>query len=47
VLKMSRRADKGGQLEGRLACGLRNAIVRLMPASAQRRQLKPIVDVEL
>jgi 2-polyprenyl-6-methoxyphenol hydroxylase-like FAD-dependent oxidoreductase len=47
VLKMSRRADKGGQLEGRIACGLRNAIVRLMPASVQRRQLKPIVDVEL
>jgi 2-polyprenyl-6-methoxyphenol hydroxylase-like FAD-dependent oxidoreductase len=47
VLKMSRRADKGGQLEGRVACGLRNAIVRLMPASAQRHQLKPIVDVEL
>jgi FAD-dependent urate hydroxylase len=47
VLKMSRRADKGGQLEGRLACGIRNTLVRLMPASAQRRQLKPIVDVEL
>jgi 2-polyprenyl-6-methoxyphenol hydroxylase-like FAD-dependent oxidoreductase len=47
VLKMSRRADRGGQLEGRLACAIRNTIVRLMPASAQRRQLKPIVDVEL
>jgi 2-polyprenyl-6-methoxyphenol hydroxylase-like FAD-dependent oxidoreductase len=47
VLKMSRRADKGGQLEGRFACTIRNTIVRLMPASAQRRQLKPIVDVEL
>jgi 2-polyprenyl-6-methoxyphenol hydroxylase-like FAD-dependent oxidoreductase len=47
VLKMSRRADKGGQLEGRLACTIRNTLVRLMPASAQRRQLKPIVDVEL
>jgi 2-polyprenyl-6-methoxyphenol hydroxylase-like FAD-dependent oxidoreductase len=47
VLKMSRRADKGGQLEGRLACAIRNTLVRLMPASAQRRQLRPIVDVEL
>jgi 2-polyprenyl-6-methoxyphenol hydroxylase-like FAD-dependent oxidoreductase len=47
VLKMSRRADKGGQLEGRLSCGIRNTLVRLMPASAQRRQLKPIVDAEL
>lgn len=47
VLKMSRRADKGGQLEGRVACGIRNTLVRLMPASTQRRQLKPIVDVEL
>lgn len=47
VLKMSRRADKGGQLEGRLACAIRNTLVRLMPASAQRRQLKPIVDFEI
>jgi 2-polyprenyl-6-methoxyphenol hydroxylase-like FAD-dependent oxidoreductase len=47
VLKMSRRADKGGQLEGRLPCAIRNTLVRLMPASAQRRQLKPIVDAEL
>jgi 2-polyprenyl-6-methoxyphenol hydroxylase-like FAD-dependent oxidoreductase len=47
VLKMSRRADKGGQLEGRLPCTIRNTLVRLMPASAQRRQLKPIVDAEL
>jgi 2-polyprenyl-6-methoxyphenol hydroxylase-like FAD-dependent oxidoreductase len=47
VLKMSRRADRGGQLEGRLACAIRNTIVRVMPASAQRRQLKPIVDVEI
>jgi 2-polyprenyl-6-methoxyphenol hydroxylase-like FAD-dependent oxidoreductase len=47
VLKMSRRADKGGQLEGRLACTIRNMLVRLMPASAQRRQLKPIIDVEI
>jgi 2-polyprenyl-6-methoxyphenol hydroxylase-like FAD-dependent oxidoreductase len=46
VLKISRRADKGGQLEGRLACTIRNTLVRLMPASAQRRQLKPIVNVE-
>jgi hypothetical protein len=44
---MSRRADKGGQLEGRLACTIRNTLVRVMPASAQRRQLKPIVDVDI
>jgi 2-polyprenyl-6-methoxyphenol hydroxylase-like FAD-dependent oxidoreductase len=47
VLKMSRRADKAGQLDGRLACGVRNAIVRLLPAAAQRRQWAPIVNAEL
>ena len=47
VLEMSRRADRAGQLDGRLACGLRNAIVRLLPAAAQRRQLGPIVNAEL
>jgi 2-polyprenyl-6-methoxyphenol hydroxylase-like FAD-dependent oxidoreductase len=47
ALKLSRRADRAGQLEGRLACGLRNAIVRLLPAAAQRRQLAPIVRAEL
>jgi 2-polyprenyl-6-methoxyphenol hydroxylase-like FAD-dependent oxidoreductase len=47
VLKLSRRGDKAGQLDGRLACGLRNAIVRLLPAAAQRRQLAPVVSAEL
>jgi 2-polyprenyl-6-methoxyphenol hydroxylase-like FAD-dependent oxidoreductase len=47
VLKMSRRGDMAGQMEGRMACGLRNMIVRLLPASAQRRQLAPIVSAEL
>jgi 2-polyprenyl-6-methoxyphenol hydroxylase-like FAD-dependent oxidoreductase len=47
VLKLSRRADKAGQLDGRLACGVRNAIVRLLPAAAQRRQWAPIVSAEL
>lgn len=47
VLKLSRRGDKAGQLDGRLACGLRNTIVRLLPAAAQRRQLAPIVSAEL
>jgi 2-polyprenyl-6-methoxyphenol hydroxylase-like FAD-dependent oxidoreductase len=47
ALKMSRRGDKAGQLEGRFACALRNTIVRVLPAAAQRRQLAPIVNVEL
>jgi hypothetical protein len=47
ALKMSRRGDMAGQMEGRLACGLRNTIVRLLPAAAQRRQLAPIVCAEL
>src|SRR5262245_8455074 len=46
TLKLSRRADKAGQMDSRLACGLRNAIVRLLPAAAQRRQLAPIVSAE-
>jgi 2-polyprenyl-6-methoxyphenol hydroxylase-like FAD-dependent oxidoreductase len=47
ALKMSRRGDMAGQMEGRLACGVRNTIVRLLPAGAQRRQLAPIVSAEL
>jgi 2-polyprenyl-6-methoxyphenol hydroxylase-like FAD-dependent oxidoreductase len=47
VLKMSRRGDMAGQMEGRLACGVRNAIVRVLPAAAQRRQLAPIVSAKL
>jgi 2-polyprenyl-6-methoxyphenol hydroxylase-like FAD-dependent oxidoreductase len=46
TLKMSRRGDMAGQMEGGLACGVRNAIVRLLPAGAQRRQLAPIVSAE-
>jgi 2-polyprenyl-6-methoxyphenol hydroxylase-like FAD-dependent oxidoreductase len=47
VLKLSRRADRAGQLDGRLACAVRNVIVRLQPAAAQRRQLAPIVSAGL
>ena len=47
VLKMSRRADKGAQLEGALGWRLRNAIVRRLPERAQRRQLEPIVRYPL
>jgi 2-polyprenyl-6-methoxyphenol hydroxylase-like FAD-dependent oxidoreductase len=47
VLKLSRRADRAGQLDGRLACAVRNVIVRLQPAAAQRRQLAPIVNAGL
>jgi 2-polyprenyl-6-methoxyphenol hydroxylase-like FAD-dependent oxidoreductase len=47
VLKLSRRADRAGQLDGRLASAVRNVIVRLQPAAAQRRQLAPIVSAEL
>jgi 2-polyprenyl-6-methoxyphenol hydroxylase-like FAD-dependent oxidoreductase len=47
TLKMSRRGDMAGQMEGRIACAVRNTVVRLLPASAQRRQLAPIVTAEL
>jgi 2-polyprenyl-6-methoxyphenol hydroxylase-like FAD-dependent oxidoreductase len=47
VLKLSRRADRAGQLDGRLACAVRNVIVWLQPAAAQRRQLAPIVSAGL
>ena len=43
VLKMSRRADKAAQLAHPLGWRLRNAIVRRLPDSAQRRQLEPLV----
>jgi 2-polyprenyl-6-methoxyphenol hydroxylase-like FAD-dependent oxidoreductase len=47
VLKMSRRVDKAAQLASPLGCRLRNAIVRLLPERAQRRQLEPLVRYEL
>lgn len=43
VLRISRRADRGGQLANPLACRFRNFLVRRMPASAQRRQLEPFI----
>ena len=47
VLRLSRRADKAAQLASPLACRLRNALVRLQPERAQRRQLEPLVRYEL
>jgi 2-polyprenyl-6-methoxyphenol hydroxylase-like FAD-dependent oxidoreductase len=47
VLKLSRRADRAAQLASPLGWRLRNAIVRLQPDRAQRRQLEPLVRYEL
>jgi 2-polyprenyl-6-methoxyphenol hydroxylase-like FAD-dependent oxidoreductase len=47
VLKLSRRADKAAQLASPLGWRLRNAVVRLLPERAQRRQLEPLVRHEL
>jgi 2-polyprenyl-6-methoxyphenol hydroxylase-like FAD-dependent oxidoreductase len=47
VLKMSRRADKAAQLASAIGWRLRNALVRRLPESAQRRQLEPLVKYEL
>jgi 2-polyprenyl-6-methoxyphenol hydroxylase-like FAD-dependent oxidoreductase len=47
VLKVSRRADKAAQLASPLGWRLRNLLVRLLPARAQRRQLEPLVRDEL
>ena len=47
VHKMSRRADKAAQLANPLGWRLRNAVVRVLPERAQRRQLEPIVRHEL
>jgi 2-polyprenyl-6-methoxyphenol hydroxylase-like FAD-dependent oxidoreductase len=47
VLKMSRRVDKAAQLASPLGWRLRNALVRRLPARAQRRQLEPLVRYEL
>ena len=47
VLKLSRRADKAAQLASPLGWRFRNAVVRLLPDGAQRRQLEPLVRHEL
>jgi 2-polyprenyl-6-methoxyphenol hydroxylase-like FAD-dependent oxidoreductase len=47
VLKLSRRADRAGQVANPLGWRLRNLLVRTLPASAQRRQLEPVVNAEL
>jgi 2-polyprenyl-6-methoxyphenol hydroxylase-like FAD-dependent oxidoreductase len=47
VLKISRRADTAAQLASPLGWRLRNALVRLLPERAQRRQLEPLVHYEL
>jgi 2-polyprenyl-6-methoxyphenol hydroxylase-like FAD-dependent oxidoreductase len=47
VLKLSRRADRAGQLASPVGCRLRNTIVARLPQSALRRQLEPIVRYEL
>jgi 2-polyprenyl-6-methoxyphenol hydroxylase-like FAD-dependent oxidoreductase len=46
VFKLSRRADRAGQLASPLGCRLRNTIVALLPQRAQWRQLEPIVRHE-
>lgn len=43
VGKLSRRADKAGQLASPLGCRVRDAIVAHLPERAQRRQLESIV----
>src|SRR5262249_34898010 len=44
TLKLSRRADRAGQLSSPLGCRLRNQLVRLTPARVQLRQLGPLVQ---
>jgi 2-polyprenyl-6-methoxyphenol hydroxylase-like FAD-dependent oxidoreductase len=46
VLKLSRRADRAGQLASPLGCRLRNTIVARLPQRARWRQLEPIVRYE-
>jgi 2-polyprenyl-6-methoxyphenol hydroxylase-like FAD-dependent oxidoreductase len=46
VLKLSRRADRAGQLASPFGCRLRNTIVARLPQRAQWRQLEPIVRYE-
>src|SRR4029453_10590003 len=42
VLKLSRRADRAGQLASPLGCRLRNTIVARLPQRARGRPLEPI-----
>jgi FAD-dependent urate hydroxylase len=44
ALKLSRRADRAGQLGGAIGCRLRNLLVRATPKRVQRRQLAPLVQ---
>ena len=44
TLKLSRRADRAAQLTSPIGRRMRNLLVRRLPASAQRRQLGPIVQ---
>ena len=46
VLKLSRRADRAGQLASPLGCRLRNTIVARLPQRTQWRQLEAIVRHE-
>jgi 2-polyprenyl-6-methoxyphenol hydroxylase-like FAD-dependent oxidoreductase len=46
VQKISRRVDKAAQLASPVASRIRDAIVRLLPESAQRRQLEPLIHHE-
>jgi 2-polyprenyl-6-methoxyphenol hydroxylase-like FAD-dependent oxidoreductase len=47
ALKLSRRADAAAQLSNPLGCRLRNLLARHVPASAQRRQLGPLIHHRL
>src|SRR5262245_13746329 len=47
VLKLSRRADRAGQLASPLGCRLRNSTVARLPQRVQWRQLEQIVRYEL
>jgi 2-polyprenyl-6-methoxyphenol hydroxylase-like FAD-dependent oxidoreductase len=44
VLRVSRRADRVAQMASPLGCRLRNAALRLLPATAQRRDLGPLIQ---
>jgi 2-polyprenyl-6-methoxyphenol hydroxylase-like FAD-dependent oxidoreductase len=44
VLRVSRRADRVAQMASPLGCRLRNAALRLLPATAQRRDLGLLIQ---
>jgi 2-polyprenyl-6-methoxyphenol hydroxylase-like FAD-dependent oxidoreductase len=44
ALRLSRRADRFGQLEGALVCRLRDMLVRAVPMSSQARIMRPLLD---